>query len=223
VTKRYNKTKRITVRRKASRGKYDAETINAILDAGIFGHVGIVADDGQPFVIPVIYARSGEHIYIHGSPVSRLLRTLADGVRLCLTVTLLDGLVLARSGFHSSLNYRSAVVLGEGHAVEDEDEKQEALRQVVDHVIPGRSDDARGPDPKELRNTQVIKLAIEEASAKIRTGPPIDDEEDYAMPIWAGVVPVGLALGEPVPDDRCDAPLPDYVRAYPRAFNGASD
>jgi nitroimidazol reductase NimA-like FMN-containing flavoprotein (pyridoxamine 5'-phosphate oxidase superfamily) len=203
----------VTVRRRAGRGKYDRETIDAILDEGRFAHVGI-ATDGQPFVIPVLFARDGDRIYVHGSPLSRLVKTLAAGVPMCLTVTLLDGLVLARSAFHHSMNYRSVVILGEGRVIQDREQKLEALRMIVDHVVPGRSDDVRGPSDKELNATEVISLAINEASAKIRTGPPVDDAEDYALGVWAGELPLSLIAGAPVPDERCAASIPDYVVSY---------
>ncbi len=211
----YNKTRRVTVRRRAGRGKYDRETIDAILDEGRFAHVGI-ATDGQPFVIPVLYARDGNHIYLHGSPLSRLVKTLADGVPMCLTVTLLDGLVLARSAFHHSMNYRSVVVLGQGREVQDREHKHEALRMIVDHIVPGRSAEVRGPSDKELKATEVVALEIHEASAKIRTGPPVDDAEDYALEVWAGELPLRLSPGDPVADERSVASVPDYVVSYGR-------
>lgn len=210
----YNKTRRVTVRRRAGRGKYDRETIAAILDEGKLAHVGIVAD-GQPFVLPMLYARDDDKIYIHGSPLSRLLGTLAHGVPMALTVTLLDGLVLARSAFHHSMNYRSVVILGEGREIRERERKLEALRMIVDHVVPGRSSDARGPSDKELKATIVLALAIHEASAKIRTGPPVDDAEDYEdyglRGVWAGELPLSLVAGAPVPDDRCAVRLPEYL------------
>jgi uncharacterized protein len=212
----YNKTPRTTVRRRAGRGHYDRQTIDSILDEGIFGHLGIVAA-GQPFVIPVLYARDDSHIYLHGSPLSRLLGHLADGVPACLTVTLLDSLVLARSAFHHSMNYRSVVVLGEARPIRGSREKTAALERIVEHVVPGRTADARGPSEKELEATEVVSLAIREASAKIRSGPPIDAGKDYALPVWAGELPLSLQVGEPVRDPKCDAPLPDYVRSYTRA------
>jgi uncharacterized protein len=208
----YNKTRRVTVRRRAGRGKYDRATIDAILDEGKFAHVGI-ATDGQPFVIPVLYARSGDTIYLHGSPLSRLVKNLATGAPMCLTVTLLDGLVLARSAFHHSMNYRSVVVLGQGREISDRGEKLDALRMIVDHVIPGRSDDARGPSDKELKATEVVAITVDEASAKIRTGPPVDDAEDYELSVWAGEVPLSLVAGAPVPDERCGERIPDYLLA----------
>jgi nitroimidazol reductase NimA-like FMN-containing flavoprotein (pyridoxamine 5'-phosphate oxidase superfamily) len=208
------------VKRRAGRASYKRATIHGILDEGMVGHVGIVSD-GQPFVIPVLYARGGERVYLHGSPLSRLLSTLADGVPMCLTVTLLDGLVLARSAFHHSMNYRSVVILGEGRQVSDLDEKHEALRAIVDHIDPGRSLDARGPSKKELEATDVIALTIDEASAKIRTGPPADSGTDLALPVSAGQLPLSLAVGEPVPDDGVAITVPEYVRAYARP-NGAA-
>lgn len=204
------------MRRRSGRGSYDRAVIDAILDEGIVGHVGIVAD-GQPFVIPVLYARDGEVIYIHGSPLSRLLGTLADGVAMCLTVTLLDGLVLARSAFHHSLNYRSVVVLGDGYAVHDGDHKRAALRTVVEHVARGRSDEVRGPSEQELDATEVVAICIREVSAKIRSGPPVDASEDLHIPVWAGELPLSLVPGSPVPDAGCDQPVPEYVQAYARA------
>ena len=215
VTMYYNKTDRTKVRRHAGRGRYDRGTVDAILDEGLVAHVGIVSD-GQPYVIPVLYARCGERIYLHGSPLSRLVRRLGEGVPMCLTVSLLDGLVLARSAFHHSMNYRSVVVLGQGRAVRDWHEKQDALRAIVDHVVPGRSDEARGPSEKELDATEVVALDIDEASAKIRTGPPVDAGQDYALPVWAGVVPLGVAVGAPVADERCTAPVPAYVGGWTR-------
>jgi nitroimidazol reductase NimA-like FMN-containing flavoprotein (pyridoxamine 5'-phosphate oxidase superfamily) len=209
----YNKTKRVRVRRRSGRGNYERSTIHAILDEGLVGHVGIAAD-GQPYVIPVLYARAGGQIYLHGSPLSRLVGNLAEGVPMCLTVTLLDGLVLARSAFHHSMNYRSVVVLGRGRAVRDREEKLEALRVLVERMAPGRSDDARGPSAKELKATEVVAVAIDEASAKIRTGPPADAAADYSLPVWAGVLPFGLRAGSPVPDDRCSVAVPDYVSAW---------
>jgi uncharacterized protein len=212
----YNKTSRTTVRRKPRRGRYHQAEIEAIIDEGIFGHVGFVSHDGQPLVLPMLYARHRGHIYLHGSPLSRLLEELGTGVPMCLTISLLDGIVLARSAFHSSVNYRSVVVLGHGRSVHNEDEKREALRRIVDHVMPGRSDDARGPSAKELGKTEVVKLAIEEASAKVRAGGPIDDKLDYELPIWAGELPVGLAVGTPITDQRCSAPAPAYVNGFGR-------
>jgi len=167
-------------------------------------------------VIPVLYARDGDRVYLHGSPLSRLLSTLAEGVPMCLTVTLMDGLVLARSAFHHSMNYRSVVILGAGEKIEDPERKDRALRALVEHIVPGRSDDARGPSRKELKATEVIELEIDEASAKIRTGPPGDASADMDLPVWAGVVPITTSFGEPVADVACSMPAPEYVRAYAR-------
>jgi nitroimidazol reductase NimA-like FMN-containing flavoprotein (pyridoxamine 5'-phosphate oxidase superfamily) len=208
---------RSTVRRRAGRGHYDRQTVDAILDEGLVAHVAIVAD-GQPYALPMLYARSGEQIVLHGSPLSRLLGTLAGAVPMCITVTLLDGLVLARSAFHHSLNYRSVVVLGEGTPVREPDAKRAALRAIVEHVSPGRSDDVRAPSAQELAATEVIAVPISEASAKVRTGPPVDAEEDYGLEVWAGVLPLALAAGAPVPDARCAAPLPPYVRGWGRGI-----
>jgi nitroimidazol reductase NimA-like FMN-containing flavoprotein (pyridoxamine 5'-phosphate oxidase superfamily) len=204
------------VRRRAGRGNYKRATIHSILDEGMVGHIGVVGDDGQPFVIPVLYARDGDRVYLHGSPLSRLLGTLADGVPMCLTVTLLDGLVLARSAFHHSMNYRSVVILGQGRPIEDPERKDRALRALVEHIVPGRSDDARGPSRKELKATEVIELEIDEASAKIRTGPPGDASADMDLPVWAGELPITTSFGEPVPDAACSRPAPEYIRAYAR-------
>jgi uncharacterized protein len=213
MTTYYNKTSRVRVRRRSGRGHYDRTTIDAILDEGLVAHLGIVSE-GQPYVIPVLYARAGNEVYLHGSPLSRLLSNLAGGAPMCLTVTLLDGLVLARSAFHHSMNYRSVVLLGEGRPVRDREEKREALGILVDRLVPGRSDDARGPSAKELRATEVVVLPIDEASAKIRTGPPADAAADYELPVWAGVVPMELRAGPPVPDDRCSVALPEYVAGW---------
>jgi nitroimidazol reductase NimA-like FMN-containing flavoprotein (pyridoxamine 5'-phosphate oxidase superfamily) len=212
-------TLRTRVRRRAGRGRYDRATIDAILDEGMVGHLGVVTT-GQPYVIPVLYARDGEWVYMHGSPLSRLLGAAAEGVPLCLTVTLVDGLVLARSAFHHSVNYRSVVVLGEATAVVDHGAKHTALRRIVEHVAPGRSDEVRGPSAAELDATEVVAMPLREASAKIRTGPPVDASEDYTLPVWAGQLPLGLAVGAPVPDDRCAAPIPDYVSAWQRGRRG---
>ena len=165
----------------------------------------------------MLYARDGEELYLHGARLSRLLRGLSEGVPMCFTVTLLDGLVLARSAFHHSVNYRSVVVLGEARAVSDRGEKHEALRTIVEHVVPGRSADVRGPSEQELKATEVVSLPLDEASAKIRTGPPVDASDDYAVPTWAGELPLGLATGAPLADERCAEPVPAYVSGYGRA------
>jgi nitroimidazol reductase NimA-like FMN-containing flavoprotein (pyridoxamine 5'-phosphate oxidase superfamily) len=199
-TPSYSPTERTLVRRRSQRGVYDKAQVHAILDEGFICHVGFVMD-GQPFVIPTAYARSGEQIYIHGSPASRLMKGKED-IELCLTVTLVDGLVLARSAFHTSINYRSVVVLGKARQVTDLIEKWQALRCFTNHVIVGRWEQAKQPTEQELKATSVLSLPLEEVSAKIRSGPPIDDEEDYALPVWGGVVPVVQTLGQPIPDAR---------------------
>jgi hypothetical protein len=199
-TESYSPTGRTLVRRRAQRGVYDKAQVHAILDEGFVCHIGFVLD-GQPFVIPTAYARSGEQIYIHGSPASRLMRG-AEEIDLCLSVTLVDGLVLARSAFHTSINYRSVVAFGKARPVTDLIEKWQALRCFTNHVIAGRWEHAKQPTEKDLKGTSVLSLPLEEVSAKIRTGPPIDDEEDYALPVWGGVVPLIQTYGEPVADGR---------------------
>ncbi|HEX6278429.1 MAG TPA: pyridoxamine 5'-phosphate oxidase family protein [Pyrinomonadaceae bacterium] len=210
-------TERTRVKRLPNRGAYDRETIYAILDAGFICHVGYVMD-GQPYVIPTGYARIGDDLYIHGSSASRMLRNLAEGVDVCVTVTLVDGLVLARSAFHHSINYRSVVVLGKATLVEDTAEKGKALEAFTEHIIPGRWPEIRWPTELELKATSVLKLPIEEASAKIRVGDPKDDEEDYSMDIWAGVLPLSTMPGEPIADSRLKegAPVPEHVSQYGR-------
>lgn len=205
---------RTRVRRLPDRGHYDAATIHSILDEALLCHVGFVVD-GAPVVIPTIHWRDGDTLYFHGSAASRMLRSLKNGVDACVTVTLLDGLVLARSAFHHSMNYRSVVVFGNAREV-GEDEKVRALDALVEHVVRGRSKDVRAPNQKELRQTLVLAMPIDEASAKIRTGGPADDEEDYALPIWAGVLPLTIAPGTPVVDERVTVELPQYVREYRR-------
>jgi hypothetical protein len=204
------------VRRKPDRARYEREVIHAILDEAPFCHVGFV-DDGHPFVIPMIHARVDDTLYLHGSSGGRLVRLLGSGASICVTATILDGLVLARSAPLHSMNYRSAVVFGQPRIV-DEQEKLRALEAVVDHVLPGRRADVRAPSVRELKPTQVVSLRIEEASAKIRSGPPKDWHEDIDLPVWAGVVPLRLAAGEPVPvDDLPDGvPVPAYVAGYRR-------
>lgn len=209
------KTHRTKIKRLPARGAYDRETIYSILDAGFICHVGFVVE-GLPYVIPTGYARIDDHVYIHGSSASRMLRSLAGGVDVCLTVTLLDGLVLARSAFHHSMNYRSVVVLGKAELVDDVDEKNMALEAFTEHIIPGRWPEIRWPNELELKATSVLKLAIDEASAKIRTGDPKDDEEDYEMEVWAGVLPLRTVAGEPILDSRArpEIIVPDHVKLY---------
>lgn len=208
-------TERTRVRRLPKRGVYDRETIYAILDEALVCHVGFTVD-GSPVVIPTIHWRDGDMLYVHGSAASRMLRSLRDGVEACVTVTLLDGIVLARSAFHHSMNYRSAVVFGTARLVDDQDEKIRALEALVEHVVRGRSAEIRSPNELELRQTLVLALPIEEASAKIRTGGPVDDEEDYALPVWAGVLPLTLTPGAPIADRDVTTDVPEYVRAYRR-------
>lgn len=207
---------RTEVRRKPDRARYEREVIDAILDEAPFCHVGFV-DDGQPFVIPMIHARIDDTLYLHGSPGGRLVRLLGSGVWICVTATILDGLVLARSAAQHSLNYRSAVVLGQPRPI-DEQEKLRALEAVVDHVLPGRRADVRAPSERELKSTQVVALAIDEASAKIRSGPPKDLDDDLDLPVWAGVVPLRVTAGEPVPVDdlRDGVRVPAYVAGHRR-------
>src|SRR5947209_661817 len=196
-------TSRTQVRRLPERGHYDRETIYSILDSAFLCHVGFV-HDGHPVVIPTAYGRDGDTLYIHGSAASRMQRDLAKGIDVCLTVTILDGLVLARSGFHSSMNYRSVVVFGIAEAIMDPEQKTHALAVISEQILKGRWNDVRGPNAQELKGTSVLKLPITEASAKIRVGPPKDDEEDYALPIWAGVLPLSAQYGEPIPDPKLD-------------------
>jgi uncharacterized protein len=209
---------RVRLRRKRERGSYDRELINAILDEGLIAHLGIADADGQPFVIPTLHARCGEVVYCHGAVASRTLRALAQGAPVCLTVSLLDGLVLARSAMHHSANYRSAMLLGRARAIEDPAEKLIALQAVVEHIVPGRWDDVRPPSENELKATAVLAIAIDEASAKVRSGGPIDDEEDYALDAWAGVIPLSRRQGAAEPDARLRAGIqtPPYASAYRR-------
>lgn len=192
-------SKRTTVKRIPKRGHYDRETIYSVLDEAIICHVGF-AVDGQPYVIPTGFARVDDMIYIHGSAASRMLRELSKGVDVCVTVTILDGLVLARSAFHHSMNYRSVVVLGKAKLVTDETEKMNALEALTDHFVPNRWKDVRPPTELEMKATSVLKLPLGEASAKIRTGPPVDDDADYSLEAWAGVIPISLEKGEPIQD-----------------------
>lgn len=209
---------RVRLRRKRERGSYDRATIDAILDEALIAHLGIVDEQGQPFVIPTLHARSGDLVYCHGSSASRTLRALAAGAPACLTVSLIDGLVLARSAMHHSANYRSAMLIGRARVVAEPEEKRAALRAVVEHIVPGRWDDVRAPTDNELSATAVLALPIDEASAKLRSGGPVDDEEDHALPAWAGVIPLTAGAGSPVPDPRLRAGIapPPYVTGYRR-------
>lgn len=210
-------TARTRVTREPQRGVYDREAAYRILDEGFICHVGFCVD-GQPFVIPTSYGRAGDNLYVHGSVASRMLRTMKAGIPVCVTVTLLDGLVLARSVFNHSMNYRSVVVLGTATAVEDSAEKIKALRALTEHIVPGRWAEARQPNEKELKATLVMRIPIVEFSAKVRTGPPIDDEEDYSFPTWAGVIPLEMVAQAPLPDPRLDqgVAVPSYVQKYSR-------
>ena len=219
AAERFEATARTTINRYPARGNYDRAAVESILDEAMVCHVGF-AVDGQPFVIPTIHAREGARLFIHGSPMSRMLRTAAAGVPLCLTVTLHDGIVLARSAFHHSMNYRSVVVLGTAHEVRETAAKLAAMRALVDHLMPGRWDDVRQPSAGEIAGTLILELPLTEVSAKVRTGGPIDSEPDYALPVWAGLVPLTLAPGAPRSDDRLPAgiEMPDYVRRWRRSM-----
>jgi len=210
-------TQRTQVKRIPQRGNYDRALIHQILDEALICQVGFVVE-GQPFVIPTAYGRVGDRLYIHGSPASRMLRTLKAGVDVCVTVTLLDGLVLARSSFHHSMNYRSVVIFGKATVVESATEKLEALQAFTEHVVPGRWAEVRPPNPQELAGTLVLSLPLDEASAKVRTGPPKDDEADYALPVWAGELPLRLTTLTPIPDPQLqpDVELSASVQHYIR-------
>jgi hypothetical protein len=207
-------TARTTLRRKAERGHYELGTIAAILDEGLIAHVGFANDDSV-FVLPMAYARVDDQLYLHGANANAMLRSLGDGTDVCVTVTLLDGLVLSRAAFHHSMNFRSVVVLGRAVTVDDLDEKAVALQAVVDHVLPGRSGGCRGPSAAELRKTRVVRMPITEASAKVRTGPPIEDADDLDLPYWGGEVPLVTAFGVPVADEYVNgsSPRPTLARA----------
>jgi nitroimidazol reductase NimA-like FMN-containing flavoprotein (pyridoxamine 5'-phosphate oxidase superfamily) len=213
----YTPTARTRVVREPDRAVYDRAAAYQILDEGFICHVGFVVD-GQPFVIPTGYGRAGDNLYIHGSAASRMLRRIDQGVPVCVTVTLLDGLVLARSIFNHSMNYRSVVVLGTAVAVEDPKERLEALRSLSEHIVPGRWAESRQPNEREIKATLVMRLPITEFSAKVRQGPPIDDEDDYGFPTWAGVIPLEMVAGTPINDPRLDpkTPAPGYARGYSR-------
>ena len=217
MTDGYPPTERTRVRRKPGRGSYDRELVHAILDEALTCHVGFV-QDGQPFVIPTIHARVGETLFLHGARGNRMLNALIDGIPCCVTATLVDELVLARAALHHSLNYRSVMVLGTASEVTDPGEKQDALRAVVEHIAPGRADGVRGADATDLKSTRVLSLAIEEASAKVRTGPPVDETADMDLPYWAGQLPLTRGTGEPItaPDLTQDLPVPEHVRAWRR-------
>ena len=217
MSETFTPTERTRVIREPHRGVYDRETIYKILDEGIVCHVGF-SIDAQPFVIPTLYARVGDAIYFHGSAASRMLRGASTGVPVCIAVTLTDGLVLARSVFNHSMNYRSVVALGGATLVEEAGEKLKALRAFTEKILPGRWHDARQPNEKELKATSILKLPLTEVSAKIRSGPVQDDEEDYTLQVWAGIVPLHLQAQAPIRDERCDPsiPTPAYAANYKR-------
>jgi nitroimidazol reductase NimA-like FMN-containing flavoprotein (pyridoxamine 5'-phosphate oxidase superfamily) len=211
----FKQTERTTLRRLPKRGIFDRPTVYSILDEGLVCHIGFQAM-GQTFVIPTGYGRSGDTLYVHGSAASRMLRTLAGEVDICVTVSILDGLVLARSAFHHSVNYRSVMIFGKARILESAEEKTEALRAFTEHVAPGRWADVRQPNDRELKATLVLAIALEEVSAKMRTGGPIDDDEDMSLPAWAGVLPLQMTAGEPIPDTQLPATVeqPAYVSDY---------
>jgi len=213
----FAQTERTQVKRLPKRGHYDRETVHKILDEAFVCHVGFVVD-GQPFVIPTNFGRVGDTLYLHGSAASRMLRTLSAGIPVCVTVTLVDGLVLARSAFHHSVNYRSVVILGTAKLVDDPAEKMEALRLFTEHIMKGRWDEIRWPNEQEMKGTTVLALPLEEVSAKVRTGGPVDDEEDYSLPVWAGVLPMQTVTNAPIPDTRLKegTALPEYIANYSR-------
>jgi nitroimidazol reductase NimA-like FMN-containing flavoprotein (pyridoxamine 5'-phosphate oxidase superfamily) len=214
----FPQTQRTTVKRLPKRGVYDRQLVYGILDEGFVCHVGFTIE-GQPFVIPTGYARVDDQLFIHGSQVSRMLRALSNGIDVCVTVTLVDGLVLARSAFHHSINYRSVVIFGRATLVEQREAKLAALFAFSEQVIPGRWNDVREPTEAELKATTVLSLPLIEVSAKVRTGPPLDDEEDYALGVWAGVLPLKLKAGAPISDPRLPDGIepPSYTLKYSRA------
>ncbi len=213
----FTPTPRTQIHRLPKRGVYDREAVYRILDEGLVCHIGFVAD-GKPVVIPTGYGRKGDTLYIHGSVASRMFRALDKGADVCVTVTLIDGLVLARAAFHHSMNYRSVVIFGKATVLEDADAKRQALQVFTEHIAAGRWQEVRQPTAKELQATIVLAIPLEEVSAKVRTGPPLDDEEDYALPVWAGVLPLELKPAAPLPDERLpkEIAVPDYVRTYAR-------
>ncbi|MEO1374028.1 MAG: pyridoxamine 5'-phosphate oxidase family protein [Cyanobacteria bacterium J06635_10] len=208
-------TQRSQIKRKAKRGNYEIQAIYNILDEALICHVGFTTNN-QPFVIPTAYGRVEDKLYIHGSPASRMLRNLNQGIEICVTVTLLDGLVLARSAFHHSMNYRSVVIFGTATLVNDTEEKYEALRAFTEHIVPQRWQETRQPNKQELQGTMVLSLPLTEASAKVRTGNPVDDEADYDLPIWAGVLPLQMVAGKAIADERLieGVQVPEYVKNY---------
>jgi nitroimidazol reductase NimA-like FMN-containing flavoprotein (pyridoxamine 5'-phosphate oxidase superfamily) len=218
-------SERTTLHRYAHRAAYDRATVDGILDEGFVCHVGLVTANGFPVVIPLAYGRDGDIVYLHGSAASRLFRgARTPEVEICMTVTFVDGLVVARSTYNTDINYRSVVVIGPASEVKDLDEKRDGLERMVDHIIPGRSRDARPPTEKELRSTMLLRLPLSESSAKVRTGWPLDEEEDYDLPIWAGVIPLSTVVEPAVVDPklRVDAAMPDYVERYRRPVTAAA-
>lgn len=213
----FTQTEKNRIKRLPKRGHYDRETIYRILDEALICHVGFV-EEGQPYVIPTNFARMEDSLILHGARASRLLKHVEAGHPVCVEATIVDGLVLARSVFHHSINYRSVVLFGKGRPVEDEGEKLSALKAVTEHILPGRWQEARLPNSKELNATRVVAIRIDEASAKVRMGPPVDEEEDYGMPVWAGVLPLREQPQPPVRDELLaeDLPLPDYIANYSR-------
>lgn len=214
----FTQTAKTTLKRLPQRGEFDREAVYKILDEALVCHVGFVVD-GQPFVIPTSYGRVGDTLYVHGSAASRMMRSLSGKIPVCVTVTLIDALVLARSAFHHSVNYRSVVVFGQAELIEDEQGKMSALAALTEHIVPGRWAEVREPNAQELKATTVLAIPLEEVSAKVRTGDPKDDDEDMAIPVWAGQLPLRLTPGSPV-NDSLLAPgieVPDYVRNYKRA------
>jgi nitroimidazol reductase NimA-like FMN-containing flavoprotein (pyridoxamine 5'-phosphate oxidase superfamily) len=220
-TEQFAPTARTRVKRLPERARYDVDVVNGVLDEALICHIGFVGD-GHPVVIPTIHARAGDRLYLHGSPASRMLRALKGAVEVCVTVTVVDALVFARSAFHHSMNYRSVVVFGAASEVVDPAEKRCAFRALVDHVAPGRWDDVRQPTDREMRATLVLALPLTEVSAKVRTGPALDEEADYDLPVWAGELPLRIAPGEPVADARLapDRAVPAHVTGWHRPSRG---
>lgn len=216
----FERSDRNRIKRVPMRAEYDRDTIYRIVDDALICHVGFV-QDGRPFVIPILHARDGDRLLLHGAKASRLLKHIGAGHEICVTMTFLDGLVLARSVFHHSMNYRSAVLFGTGRIIENEEEKMDGLRVLTEHIMPGRWDDARLPTQKELNATSVVAMDIQSASAKIRTGPPVDDDADYGLSVWAGVLPIRNQVLDPVCDERLseDITTPDYIHSYQRKAN----